>query len=172
MGFTTLATTAAATAAALPRVLETRAYRQESKNLSRAADIQEKLAADQSENMISVALRNMRAESRNANDQLSRAFSDASASHLAEDGSVIARESDLASRLQDEINTTATSALQEANNTRKQGAYEAWNTRLQAQRAKSMARSSLISGMGSLVGNLASGLSSTISGSGNNARRV
>lgn len=172
MGFTTLAATAAATSAALPRVLEARAYKKESKNLAQAADVQEKLSIEQSENMINTALRNMRAESRNANDQLSRAYADAGASNLAEDGSVIARETDLASRLQDEINLHATSALQEANTTRRQGAYEAWNTRMASQRAKSMARSSLISGIGSLVGGLGSSLASSFGSSGNSAGRV
>lgn len=109
--------------------------------------------------MITTALRNMRAESRNANDTLSHAYADAGASNLAEEGSVTARESDLASRLQDEINLHANSALQEANNTRTQGAYEAWNTRLAAQRSRNMARASLFSGIGSLVGGLSSALS-------------
>lgn len=172
MGFTTLAATAAATAAALPRVMEYRAYKQESKNLSGAADAQERLAKEQSENMINTAMRNMRAESRNANEQMSRAVADAGVSNLAEEGSVATRETDLATRLQDEINLRTTSALQEANTTRQQGIYDAWNTRLAAQRAKSMSRASLISGVGSLVGSLGVGLASGSSGSGNNARRA
>lgn len=172
MGFTTLAATAAATAAAIPRALEYRAYKKESKNLAKAADVQERLATEQSENIVATALRNMRAESRNANDQLSRAYADAAVSNLAEDGSVAAREADLASRLQDEINLNATSALQDANTTRRQGAYEAWNTRLNAQRAANMARGSLISGIGSLVGGLGPTLVGSIAGSGNSARRA
>lgn len=162
MGFSTLATAAAATAAALPRVWEAQAYRQESKNLSRAANIQERLANEQSENMVATALRNMRVESRNANAALSHAYADAGASNLADEGSVTARESDLATRLQDEINLRATSALQDANNTRTQGAYEAWNTRLAAQRSRSMARASLFSGIGSLVGGMGSALASNL----------
>lgn len=172
MGFTTLATTAATAAAALPRVLESRAYKQESKNLSRAAGVQERLSIEQSENMISTALRNMRAGSRNANDQLSHAYADAAASNLAEDGSVVARETDLATRLQDEINLQATSALEDANTTRRQGAYDAWNTRLAAQRARSMARSSLFSGIGTIVGGLGSSLASSAFGSNNNGERA
>lgn len=172
MGFTTLAATAAATAAALPRALEYRAYKKESKNLSRAADVQEQLSIEQSENMVATALRNMRAASRNANDRMAAAYSDAAASNLAEDGSVAARESDLASRLQDEINLNATSALQEANTTRRQGAYEAWNTRLNAQKAAAAARASLFSGIGSVVGGLGPTLASSISGSSSSARRA
>lgn len=171
MGFTTLAATAAATAAALPRVMEYQAYKQESKNLSRAADAQERLANEQAENKIDIAMRNMRAENRNADERLSQAYADAGVSNLAEDGSVAVRETDLATRLQDEINLRTTSALQDANTTRQQGIYDAWNTRLAAQRAKSMARGSLISGVGSLVGGLAAGLSGT-SGSGSNAKRA
>lgn len=161
MGFSTLAATAAATAAAIPRLTETQSYRQESKNLARAANTQERLANEQADNMIATALRNMRAESRNANTALSHAYADAGASNLAEEGSVVSRERDLATRLQDEINLHATSALQDANNTRTQGAYEAWNTRLAAQRARSMARASIFSGIGTLVG----GLGSVLSGS-------
>ena len=152
MGFATIATAAAAAAAAIPRVMESRAYRQESKNLARAADIQERMANEQSNNMVATALRNMRAESRNANDALSIAGADAGVSNLADEGSVPTRERDLATRLQDEINLHATSALQDANATRKQGAYEAWNTRLASQRARSMSRASLFSALGGGVG--------------------
>ena len=172
MGFTTLAATAAATAAALPRVLESRAYKKESKNLAQAAVVQERLADEQSDAMINVAMRNARAESRNANEQLSHAVADAGASNLAEEGSVVARESDLATRLQDDINLRTQSALQDANTTRRQGYYDAMNTRMAAQRARSMARSSLISGIGSLVGGLSSGLAGSIGGSGSSAGRV
>lgn len=172
MGFSTLATTVAATAAALPKALEAYAYRQEGKNLSRAANVQEKLSIDQSENMIATALRNMRAESRNANDSMAHAYADAGASNLAEDGSVSTREKDLASRLQDEINLHADAALQEANTTRKQGAYEAWNTRMQARRAKSMARSSLISGLSSFAGQMVGGLGKSLSGLGSSGGQV
>lgn len=140
--------------------MEFRAQKQESKNLRHAANVQEKLANNQSENMIATALRNMRAESRNANEELSHAYADAGASNLAEEGSVATRERDLATRLQDQINLHATSALQEADTTRTQGAYEAWNTRLAARRARSMARASIISGLGATLGGLGSSLSS------------
>lgn len=168
MGFTTLAATAAATAAAIPRVFESRAYKQEARNLAAAANAQEKLSTEQSEAMINTALRNARAESRNAADQLARAYADAGASNIGEDGSTVVRERDLATRLQDDINLRTDSALQEANTTRQQGAYEAWNTRMASQRARSMARSSLISGVGSLVGSLGAGLA----GSGSSAGRA
>lgn len=159
MGFTTLAATAAAaTASAIPRVLESRAYKRESKNLAAAANVQESLSAEQSEAVINTALRNARAESRNAAEQMARAYADAGASNTAEDGSTVVRERDLATRLQDDINLRTESALQEANQTRRQGAYDAWNTRMASQRAKSMARGSLASGVGSLVGSLGAGL--------------
>lgn len=172
MGFTTLAATAAATAAAVPRVLEARAYKQESKNLAKAANTQERLATEQSEAIINTALRNARAESRNAANELAHAYADAGASNLAEDGSVVARERDLATRLQDDINLRTDSALQEANTTRNQGAYDAWNTRMAAQRSRSMARSSLISGIGSVVGGLGASLLGAAGGSGSSAGRV
>lgn len=168
MGFSTLAATAAATAAALPRVLESRAYKQESRNLEQVANVQEQSSVEHAESMVNTAMRNARAERRNANDQLSHAVADAAASNLAEDGSVIVRERDLATRLQDDINLRTDAALQEANTTRKQGALDAWNTRMSAARSRSMARSSLISGIGSLVGGLSAGLA----GSGSSARRA
>lgn len=158
MGFTTLATATAATAAAVPRLLEAKAYRQESRNLNRAAAEQEKLTAAQSEAIINTAMRNARAESRNANEQLSHAHADAGASNLVEEGSIAVRHADLATRLQDDINMRTEAALDEADSTLKQGAYNAWNTRLAAGRSKSMGRAGIISGIGSLVGNLASGL--------------
>lgn len=172
MGFTTLAATTAATAAALPRVLEYSAYKQESKNLAKAADMQERFSNEQSESMIATALHNMRAESRNANDRMSQAYADAGSSNLVGDGSVALRETDLATRLQDEINLNAAAAMDQANATRRQGAFDAWNTRLASQRAKSMARGSIISGLGSLVGGLASGLAGGASGSGKGAGRA
>lgn len=172
MGFSTLAAATAATAAVLPRVMESRAYKQESRNMMNAAKQQERLANNQAEVITDTAMRNMRAESRNANEQLSRAIADAGASNLAEDGSVAVRESDLATRLQDEINLRANSALQDANTTRQQGVYDAWNTRNAAARAKSMARGSMVSGVGSLIGGLGSSLSGMFAGSGNSAGRA
>ena len=172
MGFTTLAAATAATAGILPKLYEAKAYKQESKNLNAAAAAQEQLSQSQAEAMISTAMRNARAGSRNANDELAHAYADAGASNLATEGSVVAREADLATRLQDDINLRTETALQEANDTRRQGAYNAWNTRLAAQRSKSMARGSLISGIGSLVGGLGAGLAGTVGGSGSNARRV
>ncbi|MCH5284898.1 MAG: hypothetical protein J1E42_04785 [Akkermansiaceae bacterium] len=176
MGFTTLAAATATAATALPKVFESRAYRQESRNLAAAADQQERLSNAQAEVMINTALRNARAEARNANEQMSHARADAAASNLADEGSVAVRETDLATRLQDDINLRTQTALQEANTTRDQGAYNAWNTRLASQRAKSAARSSLISGIGSLVGglgaSLGAGLVSSRAGSNNSAGRA
>lgn len=172
MGFTTLAAATAATAAAIPKVLEARAYKQESKSLSAAADVQERLSNEQADTMVNTALRNMRAESRNAQDRMGQAVADAGASNLATEGSVAVREADLATRLQDDINLRATSALQDANTTRRQGAYEAWNTRQAARRARSAARGSLISGVGSLLGGLGATLATRVAGSGNNAGRA
>lgn len=172
MGFTTIAAATAAAATAATKMMESRAYKQESKNLKQAADVQERLANDQANKMQTVAMRNARAESRNANDELSHAAADAAVSNLAEDGSAAVRETDLATRLQDSINLRTDSALQEANATRDQGAYDAWNTRNAAKRARGMARGSLISGIGSLVLGLGSALGSASSGSGNNAGRA
>lgn len=172
MGFSTLAAATAATATVLPRLYESKAYKQESNNLNAAAATQERLSQAQSEAMINTALRNARAESRNANEQLGHAYADAGASNLAQEGSVVTREADLATRLQDDINLRTAAALEEADTTRRQGAYNAWNTRLAAQRSKSMARGSLISGIGSLVGGLGVGLAGVAGGSSSSAKRA
>ena len=172
MGFTTLAAATAATASVLPKLYEAKAYKLESKNLNAAAAAQEKLTEAQAEAMVNTALRNARAGNKNAHDELGHAAADAGASNLATEGSVAVREADLATRLQDDINLRTEAALQEANTTRQQGAYNAWNTRMAAQRSKSMARGSLISGIGSLVGGLSAGLAGSTGGSGSSARRV
>ena len=130
------------------------------------------MAAQQSKAMINTAMRNARAESRNANERLSSAYADAGASNLAEDGSTVVRERDLATRLQDDINLRTESALQEANNVRTQGAFDAWNTRMNAQKSRTMARGSLISGVGSLIGGLGSSLLGSLGGSGSSGGQV
>ncbi len=152
MGFTTIATAAAV---ALPKVLEADALRRQGKQLNQAAAEQERLANRQADALTSTALANRQRGERNAQARMAQARTDAAASHLADSGSTRMREVDLATRLQDEITNNANTMLQQANATREQGAYTAWNTRNTAARARNQSRAGLFSAAGSIVGALA-----------------
>lgn len=158
MGFTTIASAAAL---ALPKVIESASLRRQSKQLYQVADAQERLAYRQADSLTATAVQNQQRAARNANAQMDSAHADAAASNLADDGSTHLRERDLATRLQDEITAQANAGLQQANSTREQGAYTAWNTRNAAARAKSQAYGTLFSAAGSLFGSLAGSLSGT-----------
>lgn len=158
MGFATAATTAASV---IPAVFTAVTQRQESKTLKKAADIQEQMAGQQSSAMVDTAIRNQIRGERNANARLATARVDAAASNLADSGSVRVRERDLATRLQDEITANANITLQQANATLQQGMLNAWNTRNQARQAKAGAIASGIGALGSLVGGIAGGLTSS-----------
>lgn len=155
MGFANIVTTAASV---IPQLFSYSAQRQESKNLRRAADEQERLAYQQSESMVNTAVRNQIRGNRNANDKMAAAHMDAVASNLADSGTVRVRERDLATRLQDEINANANTTLQQANATLQQGLINAWNTRNLAKQAKAGSVVTGISAIGSLIGGIAGGL--------------
>lgn len=159
MGFTTIATTASAAASALPHIMEYTSLRRQANELDSAAEQQQRLANRQADSLTSTALKNQQRSARNANAQMGSARLDAAASNLVDDGSTRMREVDMATRLQDEITHTANTSLQQAHSIREQGAYTAWNTRNAAARARYQARGALLSGAGSLFGNLASSLS-------------
>lgn len=159
MGFTTIATTAAAAASALPHIIEYSSLRRQANELDSAAKQQQRLADRQADSLTSTALKNQQRSARNANARMDSARVDAAASNLADEGSARMREVDLATRLQDEITSTANTSLQQAHSIREQGAYTAWNTRNAAARARYQARGALLSGAGSLFGSLASSLS-------------
>lgn len=152
MGFTTIATAAAAV---LPKIMEADALHRQSKQLNQAAAEQERLAARQADTLTTTAVANQQRGSRNAGEQVAQARTDAAASNLADTGSTRLREVDLATRLQDEITNNANVTLQQANATREQGAYTAWNTRNSAARARNQARASLFSIGGAIAGALA-----------------
>lgn len=154
MGFTTLATTALAVGKILPDAMQAHALNKQSKSLNSAADEQLRLAERQASHITRVALSNSRRAARNAAAQMGAARADAAASHLAAEGSAHLREQDLATRLQDEINSSANSALHQANQTREQGALNAWNTRQAAAQAKVGSISAGLSAAGSLFGDI------------------
>lgn len=168
MGFTTIATAAAL---ALPKVMESVSLRQQSKQLSQAAQVQERMAHRQADSLTATAVANQQRSARNANSQMDKAAADAVASNLVADGSARVREMDLATRLQDEITNAANTSLQQANATREQGAFTAWNTRNTAARAKQQARGALLSGVGSLFGSLAGSLSKSADSKVANSRK-
>ena len=148
MGFT--AATATALAGASAKVVEALGQHQESKALRRAAGATEQMARNRAASIRGIALENQRREQRNAQMELSHARADAAASNLLAEGSVAARETDLATRLEDEIAMRTNSALAEADLTQAQGALDAWNLRQQARNTKLGMVGSLLGGTGSL----------------------
>ncbi len=158
MGFANIATTAASV---IPQIFSYSAQRQESKNLNRAAGVQERLARQQSDSIVNTTIRNQIRANRNANDEMASAHMEAVASNLADSGTARVRERDLATRLQDEINANANTTLQQAHTTLQQGLFNAWNTRNQAKQAKANAMATGIGAIGSLIGGIAKGLDSS-----------
>lgn len=122
------ATAAAKTAQAVQEHEQGKAYR-------RAAQATEQNAKNRADSIAATAMENQRREQRNAQMQMARARADAAASNLLSAGSIAARETDLATRLEDEINSRTDAALDEATRTRQQGRLDAWNLRQQARNA-------------------------------------
>ncbi len=154
MGFASIISAAGALASG---AVQASAQRQQSAAYREAADNEWKLAARTAESITNTALENQRRSERNARMQLAEARADAAAGNLLQEGSVIRRETDLATRLEDEISNRTNAALQEANDTRLQGLYERRNLLLQAGTARSNSRVSLLSGTVGALGALASG---------------
>ncbi len=155
MGFTTIATTAAAVA---PKVFEAAAAFSQEKGLKRAAAEQERVSAQQADAIEAVASSNQMRGSRNAAAELGHARADAAASNTAQDGSTYGRGVDLATRLQDEIKANANEQLQRANHVRMQGELDAWDLRNQAKQSRLQGFGAVASGVGSLFSGLAKGM--------------
>lgn len=158
MGFTAIAATASTVASVLPKAMQAQALRQQGKSLKAAASAQEQLANRQADAMAGAAQENQRRGARNAQAQLAEARTDAAASNLAADGTAYVREQDMATRLQDEIANAANATLQQADTVRRQGQFDAWNTRQAARQARAQAYGSGFSAIGSLFSGIASGL--------------
>lgn len=156
MGFASIISAAGALASG---AVQASAQRQQSAAYREAADNEWKLAARAAETITNTALENQRRSERNAHMQLAEARADAAAGNLQQEGSVIRRETDLATRLEDEISNRTNAALQEANDTRLQGLYDRRNLLLQAGNARSNSRVSLLSGAVGALGALAPGAS-------------
>ena len=152
MGFATdIVNTAAAV---VPQLVQADIYRKQGKALEATANEQLKLANQQAGAMRDTASANMQRGARNTNARMAGVRMNALSSNIAGDGSVAVRERDLATRLQDEINANADSALADAENVRRQGALDAWNTRQAARRSKAQAVGSGMSAAGSLLGGI------------------
>lgn len=138
--------------------MESQAQKQQGKAMLKAADAQEKLAERQASSIAHTAMSNRIRGERNADSELGMAVADAGASNLLREGSTLRRETDLATRLQDDIANQANAALEQGNNLRTQAAYTGWDMRNQAANLKRQSKGTLISAAGSLFGNLAKGL--------------
>lgn len=135
MGFETAAAIATAAAAAAAKTAQAIGEHEQSKAYRRAATVTEQNAKNRAESIADIAMENQRREQRNARLQLARARADAGASNLLTSGSTSMRELDLATRLEDEINSRTDAALEEATRTYQQGRLDAWNLRQQSRNA-------------------------------------
>lgn len=156
MGFTTAAIVSTAAAVA-GKAVQAKAEYDQGRALKQAADLQQRLNEQRAQAMTDTALDNRRRGQRNAQMELARARGDAARSNLAADGSTLTRETDLATRLEDDINNRTNAALQEVNTLRSQSALDNWDLRNQARqsRIRSLgtalnASSSLFSGINSI----------------------
>lgn len=149
MGFEPL--TWAAAAAATEKVIESVGQMQQASQLKKAATQQDALNRGLAESHIATAAENQRRELRNAGMQLAAARADAGANNLAREGSTLVRETDLATRLEDDIANRTNAALQNANDLRLQGLMETWNTRVQAANSRRAGVGSLFSGAANLM---------------------
>ena len=160
MGFTTLATSALTAMQALPEAMQTYSAYQQGKTFNNIARKQVILAQQQAQAMANTAVENQQRAARNASAQLAHARTDAAQSQLLHEGSIVIREKDLATRLQDEITAQANAALEQATRTRQQGALQAWHTRNSAAQARTKATTAALGSVSSLFSGIAQQLSS------------
>lgn len=149
MGFTTTAILSTAAAVA-GKTVQAVAEHNQAKALEQAADLQQQLQERLAAAMTSTALENQRRGLRNARMETARARGDAARSNLAADGSSLTRETDLATRLEDDITNRTNAALQEVNTLRTQSALDNWDTRNQARQSRVRSLGTAISAAGSL----------------------
>ena len=174
MGFTTAATILTTAATVAGKAIEASAERRQTREYKAAAEERQRLAGNQAGVITRTALENHRREQRNAQAELATARADAGASGLSGSGTAAVRESDLATRLEDDINNRTNAALQEANTVRSQGAYDARDLRMHASQARLRGSGAWLGAAGGLFRGLSSvDWSSAGSGSsGSNATQV
>lgn len=156
MGFTTAATILTTAATVAGKAIEASAERKQARALDAAAEERRRLAENQAGAIARTAMENQRREQRNAHMQLAAARADAAASNLLTCGTAAARELDLATRLEDDINNRANAALQEANTIRSQGAYDALDLHTQASQARLRGKGAWLGAAGGLFRGLSS----------------
>ncbi len=174
MGFTTAATILTTAATVAGKAMEASAERRQARAYNAAAGERRRLAEDQAGVITRTALENNRREQRNAQSMMGTARADAAASGLSGSGTAMVRESDLATRLEDDINNRTNAALQEANTALSQGMYDAYDLRMHGDQAGLRSKGAWLGAAGGLFRGLSSvDWGSGDSGSsGNNARRV
>lgn len=143
-----------ATANLAGKAVEATQQHEQSKAYRRAAAATEQEANRRAAAITDTAMENQRRSQRNAQMQLAAARADAGASNLLREGTALLRERDLATRLEDEINNRTDAALQEADTTRRQGALDAWNLRVQARNAHNSMLGTALSAAGGLTNDL------------------
>ena len=149
MGFAT--TAIISTAAALAgKAVQAKAEYDQGRALKQAADLQLHLNERRARDITATALDNRRRGQRNARAELALARADGARSNLASDGSALTRETDLATRLEDDINNRTNAALQEVNTLRSQSALDNWDLRNQARQSRIRSLGSGLAAAGSL----------------------
>ncbi len=156
MGFPTAATLVTTAATVAGKVLEASAERRQAREFNAAAGERRRLAGQQADIITRTAMENNRREQRNAQAQLASARVDAAASNIVSSGTAAVRERDLATRLEDDINNRTNAALQEANSTRTQGAYDAFDLRSQSSQARLRGKGAWLGAAGGLFRGLSS----------------
>lgn len=150
MGFSTAAIIATTAASAAGRLMEASAAKKQAAAYNAAARTKEQIAETEASQLTQVSMANQRREQRNAAMHLSSARADAAAGNLLQEGSILRREEDLATRLEDDINNRAAMALREADHVRTQGKYDAWDLRARAKQSRERSRGALLSAGGTL----------------------
>lgn len=156
MGFTTAATILTTAATVAGKAVEASAERRQAREFNAAAAERRRLAENHAGVITRTALENNRREQRNAEMHLATARADAAASNIASSGTATVRERDLATRLQDDINTRTNAALQEANTARTQGEYDALDLRAQSSQARLRGKGAWLGAAGGLFRGLGS----------------
>ena len=168
MGFTTAATILTTAATVAGKAIEASAERRQTREYKAAAEERQRLAGNQAGVITRTALENHRREQRNAQAELATARADAGASGLSGSGTAAVRESDLATRLEDDINNRTNAALQEANTLRSQGAYDAHDLQMHARQARLRSHGAWMGAAGGIFRGLSS-VAESSGGSGSNA---
>ena len=149
----TLLSTAATVAG---KAVEAQAERKQASEMEKAAAERRRIAENQAGVVTRNAMENQRREQRNAQMQVASARVDAAASNLASAGTASVRETDLATRLEDDINNRTNAALHEANTLRTQGEYDARDLEMQSSQARMRGKGAWLGAAGGLFRGLSS----------------